>query len=164
MGRHAGNSSRSTLTLTPNRDLRWWTSWKAKFRIVLTQIAGSSMRITRNVTTQTSLTCGSLTVLLLILTLAQTPTALSAGLEAGVGGNCSDVKQQIRRDWFSVKKFFQPNSENLKRPRSRDFFCISPAYAREAFPQRSGSISLKCYVIQGQHFCCDSRLQACAGL
>ncbi len=122
------------------------------------------MRITRNVTMQTRSMCGSLTMLLLILTLAQTPTALGAGLEAGLGGgSCTDVKQQIRRDWFSVKKFFQPNSD-LKRPRSRDFFCISPAYAREAFPQRSGSISLKCYVIQGQHFCCDSRLQACAGL
>jgi len=99
------------------------------------------------------------------MTLSQTPIAHGASFEAGVGrADCSEVKRQISRDWFNLKNFFRPDSENLRRPKSRDFFCVSPEYTRDAYPQRSVSLALKCYVIQGQHFCCDSRLQACAGL
>ncbi len=108
---------------------------------------------------------GAAALLLLIMTLSQPPIAHGASFEAGVGrADCGAVKRQISRDWFNLKKFFRPDSENLKRPKSREFFCVPPEYTRDAFPQRSGSLALKCYVIQGQHFCCDSRLQACAGL
>ena len=114
---------------------------------------------------QTSTACGCLTVLLLIMVLTLSSATLGAGFEAGMGGgSCSEVKRQIIRDWIQLKSFFRDGDQNLKRPKSRDFFCVSPSYARNAMQKSAVSFGLKCYTVQGQSFCCDSRLEAGAGL
>ncbi len=79
------------------------------------------MRITRIVTAYKKPLCGSLTTLLLIMTLAQTHTALGAGLEIGAGGgNCAAVKQQISRDWIQRETVLsarqrEPEAPEIKR-------------------------------------------------
>ena len=90
--------------------------------------------------------------------------AIGAGFEAGGGGNCREVQRQITSDWFQMKGFFRPDNQSLKRPGSRDFYCVAPGYVRDAIQQPSRTASLKCYSLQGQKFCCDSGLRACAGL
>lgn len=114
---------------------------------------------------QTGTVCSCFTILLLVLMLTQSPVAMGDGFSAGLGGgSCSEVKRQISRDWLQLKSFFGDDDGNLKRPKSKDFFCISPSYTRTAMPKSGASFDLKCYTLQGRNFCCDSRLQACAGL
>ena len=114
---------------------------------------------------QTSTVYGCFTILILIMALTQSQVALGDGFQGGLGGgSCSDVKRQIARDWVQLKSFFRADSQNLKRPKSKEFFCVSPYYARKAMQKSAVSFDLKCYTLQGQNFCCDSRLQACAGL
>ncbi len=80
----------------------------------------------------------------------------------GVGGNCRDVVDKIRRNWMDVKGVIAPESKAM-RPRSRDFYCVSPYYTQEAHPKPVSMLSgLKCYDLGGKGFCCDSRLQQCA--
>jgi hypothetical protein len=99
------------------------------------------------------------------MTLTQSPTAHGAGFDANIGGgNCMDVKRQITRDWMQLKSFFRADSQNMKRPKSKDFFCVSPSYVRNAVKNNSVSHVLNCYTLQGQGFCCDSALNECAGL
>ena len=107
---------------------------------------------------------GSSTAVALVMALTLSPPAIGAGFEAGGGVNCREVQRQITRDWFQMKGFFRPDNQSLKRPGSRDFYCVSPGYVRDAFQQPSRTASLKCYSLQGQKFCCDSGLRACAGL
>ena len=114
---------------------------------------------------QTRKVTGSSTAVALVMALTLSPSAIGAGIEVGVGGgNCSDVQRQITRDWFQLKGFFRPDNQNLKRPKSRDFYCVAPSYVHDAFQQPSRTASLKCYSLQSQKFCCDSGLSACAGL
>lgn len=64
---------------------------------------------------------------LLIMVLTLSPAVLEAGVEAGLGGtNCSDVKRQITRNWLQLESFFRDGDKGLKRPKSKDFFCVSP--------------------------------------
>ena len=108
---------------------------------------------------------GSLAVLLLLMALTLAPRALAVDYGVGIGGaSCTDVQRRITRDWFELKHFFRPDVKSAKRPRSREYYCVSPRYTVDAIPARSMSLSLKCYTVQGQKFCCDSRLQQCAGL
>ena len=80
---------------------------------------------------RTRILCGSSTTLALVMVLTLPLPALGSAVEAGVGGNCNAVRQQITRDWFELKRFFRPDDRSLKRPKSSDFFCVSPSYVRE---------------------------------
>jgi hypothetical protein len=91
----------------------------------------------------------------------------AAGLDGGVsigGIDCNEIKRQIRRDWMELREFFRPDQEDLKRPSSREFRCISPYYTQRQIPERQRAIGLTCYNVQGVKFCCDQRKQACASL
>ena len=115
---------------------------------------------------QPSKACGSLMVLVLMVVLTNAPAVLAAagiGLDIGGAGSCNEVKSQIKRDWFDLKPFFRSGEKSMQRPKSRDFFCVSPAYTRDAIEKHSAT-SLRCYSMRGQQFCCDQQLQACAGL
>ena len=80
----------------------------------------------------------------------------------GFGGNCNAVVEKIRRNWLDVRPVLAPKSKAM-RPRSRDFFCVSPDYIREAMPKVVPmTTGLKCFDVQGQAFCCDNRYQQCA--
>ena len=82
----------------------------------------------------------------------------------GVGGNCTSVVEKIRRNWMDVRPVLAPESR-VMRPRSRDFFCVSPAYIREAMPKVVPmTTGLKCFDVQGQAFCCDNQYQQCAAM
>jgi hypothetical protein len=90
---------------------------------------------------------------------------------ANIGGNvgfgetdCSSVKRKLTSQWSDLRQFFRPQQKDLKRPRSREFFCVSPQYTRDSLPTRRFSASLKCYDVQGTRFCCDANLSACAGM
>ena len=80
----------------------------------------------------------------------------------GFGGNCNTVVEKIRRNWMDVRPVLAPKSKAM-RPRSRDFFCVSPDYIREAMPKVVPmTTGLKCFDVQGQAFCCDNRYEQCA--
>ena len=80
----------------------------------------------------------------------------------GVGANCNDVVDKIRRNWIDVRPVIAPDS-NAMRPRSRDFYCVSPAYIDQALPKVVPlTTGLKCFEVQGKGFCCDQRYQQCA--
>lgn len=80
----------------------------------------------------------------------------------GIGGNCTAVVERIRRNWLDVRPVLAPKSKTM-RPRSREFFCVSPAYVREAMPKVVPmTTGLKCFDVQGQAFCCDNQYQQCA--
>lgn len=103
-------------------------------------------------------------LILLLLVTGVMPAALGAGIEIGGGRtSCNDVKRQITKDWFDLKRFFRPDETGVKRPKSRDFFCVSPAHTYNAVPKHSSSLNLKCFTSQGQRFCCDAKLAECAG-
>lgn len=80
----------------------------------------------------------------------------------GVGGNCRDVIERIRRNWMDVRDVIAPESKAM-RPRARGFYCVSPGYARESLPKIVPmTTGLQCFEIQGKGFCCDRRLEQCA--
>lgn len=80
----------------------------------------------------------------------------------GVGANCRDVIERMRRNWLDVRGIVAPDSKSM-RPRSRGFYCVSPAYARESLPKTVPmTTGLRCFDIQGKGFCCDRRLEQCA--
>ena len=114
---------------------------------------------------QTRTMGGFFAVMAMLMALTLAPPALAVDYGVGVGGvSCTDVQRAIKRDWFEVRRFFRPDEKAPKRPSSRDYYCVSPAYTRDAVPAPQMSFSLKCFSVQGQKFCCDSRLQECAGL
>ena len=80
----------------------------------------------------------------------------------GVGSTCSDVVDKIRRSWMDVRPIIAPKSKAM-RPRTREFYCVSPYYTQEAHPRVVSMMSgLKCFDLNGQGFCCDDQLQQCA--
>lgn len=82
----------------------------------------------------------------------------------GVGANCNDAVAKIRRNWMDVRGVIAPDSK-LMRPRPRDFYCVSPAYVRDALPKVVPmSTGLRCFDIQGRGFCCDRQVQQCAAM
>ena len=82
----------------------------------------------------------------------------------GIGANCQQVVEKIRRNWMDVRPVLAPDSRAM-RPRSRDFFCVSPDYIREAMPKVVPmTTGLKCFAVQGQAFCCDNQHQQCAAM
>ena len=82
---------------------------------------------------------------------------------AGIGvGSCRDVISKMRSNWFDVRSIVSPKTKAM-RPRSRDFYCVSPAYIEHAMPKVVPmTTGLKCFEIQDKGFCCDSRYQQCA--
>lgn len=105
------------------------------------------------------------TIVLPIAILTLQSMNLEAQFQAGVGGDsCREVKRQITRNWTQLSSFLRRNNESLKRPKAEDFFCISPRYTRNVMQKRTGSFDMKCYSVEGQKFCCDKKLTACAGL
>ena len=82
----------------------------------------------------------------------------------GVGGTCHSVVEKIRRNWMDVRDVMAPDSKAM-RPRSRDFYCVSPAYVQDALPKVVPmSTGLRCFNVQGKGFCCDRQYQQCAAM
>lgn len=80
----------------------------------------------------------------------------------GVGADCNRVVEKIRRNWMDVRGVIAPKSKQM-RPRSRDFYCVSPAYIENAIPRVVPLTSgLRCFDVQGKGFCCDSHHRQCA--
>ena len=81
----------------------------------------------------------------------------------GTGANCKDVVRNITRNWFDVKQIF---SEGIgsKRPRSKDFQCISPQYMYNLVPRSLPTVSgkLVCFKEREIAACCDPQMRACA--
>jgi len=98
------------------------------------------------------------------VTVGSSPSG-NGGFTWGVGtggGTCRSVVETMRRNWMDVRGVVDPESKSM-RPRSRDFYCVSPQYALDALPKAVGGFSgLKCFDLQGKGFCCDARLQQCA--
>lgn len=91
-----------------------------------------------------------------------TPGGSGFSWGVGVGGNCRDVIERIRRNWMNVRDIIAPESKAM-RPRARGFYCVSPGYARESLPKVVPmTTGLQCFELQGQGFCCDRRLEQCA--
>ncbi len=109
--------------------------------------------------------CAYLTILLMTTALI-TPTASAQTVfGAGVGGgSCSNVTRLISRDWLQLKGFFGVGKEKQMRPKSKDFFCVSPYYVRDAVKKNAVSFTLKCFTLQTRNFCCDSKLTECASI
>ena len=109
--------------------------------------------------------CAYFTILLMITAFMTPPVSAQTefGARAG-GGSCSNVKRQITRDWLQLKSFFGAGKEKSMRPKSKDFFCVSPYYARNAVKKNAVSFTLKCFTLQTRNFCCDSSLTECASL
>ena len=97
------------------------------------------------------------------VTIGSTPSG--GGLTWGVGlggGTCTDVIDKMRSNWFDVRAIVSPKSRAM-RPRSRDFYCVSPAYIEHAHPKVVPmSTGLKCFELQDGGFCCDSQHMRCA--
>ena len=109
--------------------------------------------------------------ILMVLILLAAPVAEAAIGDFGVGtgsvvAGCSDVTRAIMSEWFSVKGLMSSDPKKLKRPRRRDFQCVSPYYVRDLMPRSTmGQQKLKCYATDdGVGICCDKRLQSCAML
>ena len=80
----------------------------------------------------------------------------------GVGANCNQVVEKMRRNWMDVRPVIAPKSKQM-RPRSRDFYCVSPAYIQDAIPRVVPMTSgLQCFDVQGKGFCCDRSHRQCA--
>lgn len=80
----------------------------------------------------------------------------------GIGASCRDVIERMRRNWLDVRSIVAPDSKSM-RPRSRSFYCVSPAYVQESLPKAVPmTTGLQCFDIRGQGFCCDRRLEQCA--
>jgi hypothetical protein len=108
---------------------------------------------------------GGLTMVLMVVLIMMTPTALQAQFDTSLGTeSCSDVKRKITRNWTQLRSFFRPGGENLRKPKTNEIYCVSPAYTKNAMKKSAVSMDLACYSLQGSNFCCDSRLQACAGV
>ena len=90
----------------------------------------------------------------------------SGGFQAGVGGfmavGCSQLTQEITRNWFDVKGIMA-GTLKAKRPRGDDLQCISPYYIENAFPRPTGARNLHCFELDDDMgTCCDQNLQTCA--
>lgn len=97
------------------------------------------------------------------VTITSTPggSGVSWGVGLG-GGTCTDVIDKMRSNWFDVRPIVSPNTKAM-RPRTRDFYCVSPAYIEHSRPKVVPmSTGLKCFELQDRGFCCDSQYQRCA--
>jgi hypothetical protein len=109
-------------------------------------------------------------ILLLIIILAAPVLHAAIGdFGASVGTSavsCSDVTRSIISEWFSVKRVMSADPKSLKRPRRKDFQCVSPYYVRDLMPRATmGQQSLSCFVTNDSiGICCDKRVQSCAML
>ena len=91
-----------------------------------------------------------------------TPGGSGFSWGVGVGGNCRNVIERMRRNWMNVRDIVAPESKAM-RPRARGFYCVSPGYARESLPKVVPmTTGLQCFELQGKGFCCDRRLEQCA--
>ena len=85
----------------------------------------------------------------------------------GVGNsaNCEDVARDISRNWFDVKHIFS-EGVGSKRPRPKDFQCISPQYMYNLLPRPIPVLSnkLTCFKEREIAACCDPQMRACATL
>ena len=85
----------------------------------------------------------------------------------GVGNsaNCEDVARDISRNWFDVKHIFS-EGVGSKRPRPKDFQCISPQYVYNLLPRPIPALSnkLTCFKEREIAACCDPQMRACATL
>jgi len=92
---------------------------------------------------------------------------VSAEVTFGVGNaaNCDEVAREISRNWFDVKHIFS-EGVGSKRPRSKDFQCISPQYMYNLLPRPIPALSNKliCFKEREIAACCDPQMRACATL
>lgn len=109
-------------------------------------------------------------ILLLIFALAiRFSPATLAAVDYGVGtggADCREVSRAIIDEWFTLKNLMSADPKSMKRPRSRDFQCVSPYYVRNLLPKGAlGQQKLTCFSLEsGAGICCDKRLQSCATL
>ncbi len=86
----------------------------------------------------------------------------------GGGNSCLPVISSITRDWISVKQVMAPLKAKIRRPKTEDFFCVSPYHTRDAMPRNvTAGSELRCYSDPGNEglgMCCDANLTACAQL
>ncbi|MFP6796166.1 MAG: hypothetical protein VB933_03750 [Pseudomonadales bacterium] len=91
----------------------------------------------------------------------------SAEVTFGVGGtaHCEDVARTMSRNWFDVKHIFS-EGVGSKRPRPKDFQCISPQYVYNLLPRSLPTLSNKllCFKEREIAACCDPQMRACATL
>ena len=86
------------------------------------------------------------------------------GVGVGAGTHCNQVIDSIRKNWMDVKSIMAPDSKAM-RPRSKEFYCVAPAYTQHALPRPAAMLTgLQCFDIEGLGFCCDSQLQQCAAM
>ncbi|MCS5570728.1 MAG: hypothetical protein NZ768_10450 [Pseudomonadales bacterium] len=92
---------------------------------------------------------------------------VSAEVTFGVGNaaNCDEVAREISRNWFDVKHIFS-EGVGSKRPRPKDFQCISPQYMYNLLPRPIPALSNKliCFKEREIAACCDPQMRACATL
>ena len=83
----------------------------------------------------------------------------------GSGANCEDVARNISRNWFDVKHIFS-EGVGSKRPRPKDFQCVSPQYMYNLLPRSLPTLSNKlvCFKEREIAACCDPQMRACATL
>ena len=97
------------------------------------------------------------------VTISSTPSGSGVSWGVGLGGGtCTDVIDKMRSNWFDVRPIVSPSTKAM-RPRSRDFYCVSPAYIEHSRPKVVPmSTGLKCFELQDRGFCCDEQYQRCA--
>ena len=104
-------------------------------------------------------------VLLLCMTNA---SRAAVEVTQGGAGQCFSVVDEIKRNWFEVKRHLLPDTGNIQTPEKDNFVCVSSANARNAMETRTASTSaLRCFsnpMSRGLDFCCDEGLVSCAQL
>lgn len=104
------------------------------------------------------------TLLLLALALpSPAMAALSGGVGLGGGDNCRSISQYISDNWYDLRSYMSSDF-GAKKPRSRDFRCLSPDVVEglisKLVPGHSGM--LQCFGRGSDpKICCDRNLQAC---
>jgi hypothetical protein len=91
-------------------------------------------------------------------------SALAADFGVSRGSACEEVSDLIRDNWFHLKAMMLPEGVNIARPRTKDLFCVSPYYTRDAMQRPVGARNLSCYKIDMDSplFCCDQGKSQCA--
>jgi len=107
-----------------------------------------------------------LTPFLLLLALplpSPVMAALSGGIGVGGATDCRSLSQYISKNWYDLRSYMSSDF-GAKKPRSRDFRCLSPDVVEglisKPVPGHSGM--LQCFGRGADpKICCDRNLQAC---
>ncbi len=94
---------------------------------------------------------------------------ISPVVQAQGGAGCFTLVSDLQRGWLDVKNRLLPTGENMGRPGSDDFVCVSRQRVRGAIERSGGVLSsgIRCFRdpgVGGPGFCCDQQLGECAQL